>query len=179
MSSEGGHYNRTEDEVYMNLANPDWMKTFTEFGTDDLIEAFIETLAEEYTHMGIDPDIKDAFEEFLEENKGKFTPEEAVKYGHAMHEIGANIGRGYSPLGAWLMVTGHANVPEDVRRWIVDTKLSDAIPEDLEKNVLDTYSKLRQIYDSNENSRGLNLGLETIVDGFKQLYGGGIRDALA
>lgn len=161
----------------MNLANPEWKESLN-ISEDDFIEAFTETLTEEYTHMAIDDEITKVWLEYLEQNKGKMTPEEIAGYGHLMHEIGANAARGYSPLGTWLVIVGHANVPDDYRDWIVDNKLSNSIPEDLENNVLDTYTKLRYIYDSNEESKGAFLPLEVIIKGFKQLYGGGLRNVL-
>jgi hypothetical protein len=116
---------------------------------DDFVENLTDTLTEEYTHMSIDPEITEAFMEYLENNIDELTPEEIAGYGHTMHEIGANAARGYSQLGSWLMVVGHANIPLKYKQWILDEKLKNNIPNNVENAVMDMYNYLLDIEQDN------------------------------
>ena len=145
--SEGGHFNRTTKEVEINLANKEFAISMG-LSEDEFVDNLIETLAEEYTHEAIDDEVTEAWKIYLEENINEYTPQELAAVGHTMHEIGANAGRGYSPLGTWLMVLGHANVTEKFRTWVSREKIPILIDSNIEQKVLDAYNKAKQYNES-------------------------------
>jgi hypothetical protein len=141
-SSEGAKYDRDTGEVSVNLANKDAIESIN-MDEEDFIEQLTDTLTEEYTHMAIDPEITETWKEWMEgSGSDGLTPEEMVGYAHTMHEIGANAARGYSQLGSWLMVVGHANIPLKYRQWVLDEKLKNNIPNNVENAVMDMYNLL-------------------------------------
>ena len=155
---EGGNYSRATGEVSINLANKDYA-TSMGLSEDEFVDNLIETLAEEYTHEAIDPEVTEAWMEYMEENVNNFTPEEIAAVGHTMHEIGANAGRGYSPLGTWLMVMGHGNVTEKFRTWVSEEKIPSLIDSNIEKKVVDTYNLVKQYLDFQGNSGPISINL--------------------
>ena len=160
-SNEGARYDRTTGKVHFNLANKDAIESVN-MDEEDFIEQLTDTLTEEYTHMAIDPEITEAFKEYIENNPDNLSGEEMVGYGHTMHEIGANIARGYSPLGSWLMIIQHANVPLKYRQWILDNKLLNSIPGLVENNIISFYNMLLDAEKANPEK-------------VKQLLGGDVK----
>ena len=146
--SEVGHFNRNTKEVTINLANKDFA-TSMGLSEDEFVDNLVETLAEEYTHEAIDDEVTEAWLEYLENNIGNYTPEELASIGHTMHEIGANAARGYSPLGTWLMVLGHANVNDRFKNWVAKEKIPKLIGSDIESKVLDNYNMIKEYLKSN------------------------------
>jgi len=155
---EGAHYDRTTGEVTVNLANKDYA-TSMGLSEDEFVDNLVETLAEEYTHEAIDDEVTEAFRNFMIENIDNFTPKETESMFHTMHEIGANAGRGYSPLGTWLMVMGHSNVTEKFRTWVSEEKIPPLIDSNIEKKVVDTYNLVKQYLESQGNRNPVNINL--------------------
>jgi hypothetical protein len=172
---EGGHYDRTTGEVEINLANPEFAESMG-ISEEDFIRNLTGTLMEEYTHAAIDPEITEVFTEYIKDDANyDKTAEELAQYGHLMHEIGANAGRGYSPLGTWLMVLGHNNISIDARNWIIQNKLPELVSPELENNIKTAYT-FAQIDSMKEGQSMVNI--EKIIEKFEQFYGEGIKDEL-
>ena len=169
---ECGRYERNTGEVFINLACPDSIRSLN-MSEEDFIEDLVETLAEEYTHMAQDDEISQVFHEYLDHavSSTTKTPEELAARGHLMHEIGANAARGYSKLGTWLMLLGHANISREDKEWIISNKLSELSNQNLENKILESYKVIFKLL-SEINGRPVPVDIKEVREHFERYQGG-------